>query len=195
MIWPKGVILVKWTQSSGPLCLSLFSKLSSCSPIQRPKNLVSRVALLPGKFLRVRKVFARITEKPFKLSQYFQNDWFPDDFQFSGWFKNCPDFSRWLPIFRLVSKLLGFSRWLPIFRMISKLSGFFQMTNNFLDDFKSVQIFQMQTVTTNAANFVLHTNFCWGGRIPKFSLKIAQKTTNFGPKIPFSYIAALFGPF
>ena len=30
---------------------------------QRPKNLGSRVALLPGKFLRVRKVFARITEK------------------------------------------------------------------------------------------------------------------------------------
>ena len=30
---------------------------------QRQKNLGSRVALLPGKFLRVRKVFARITEK------------------------------------------------------------------------------------------------------------------------------------
>ena len=42
--------------------------------IQRRKNLGSRVALLPGKFLRVRKVFARIKEKPFKLSQYFQND-------------------------------------------------------------------------------------------------------------------------
>ena len=32
---------------------------------QRQKNLGSRVALLPGKFLRVRKVFARITEKIF----------------------------------------------------------------------------------------------------------------------------------
>ena len=32
---------------------------------QRQKNLGSRVALLPGKFLRVRKVFARITEKTF----------------------------------------------------------------------------------------------------------------------------------
>ena len=42
--------------------------------VQRQKNLGSRVALLPGKFLRFRKVFARITEKPFKLSQYFQND-------------------------------------------------------------------------------------------------------------------------
>ena len=30
---------------------------------QSPKNLGSRVALLPGKFLRVRKVFARITEQ------------------------------------------------------------------------------------------------------------------------------------
>ena len=36
---------------------------------QRRKNLCSRVTLLPGKFLRVRKVFACITEKPFKLSQ------------------------------------------------------------------------------------------------------------------------------
>ena len=31
--------------------------------IQRHKNLGSRVALLPGKILRVRKVFALITEK------------------------------------------------------------------------------------------------------------------------------------
>ena len=46
---------------------------------QRPKNPGSGVALLPGKFLRVRKVFARITETPLKLSQHFQND---------------PDFSR-----------------------------------------------------------------------------------------------------
>ena len=35
------------------------------SIIQRHKNLGSRVALLPGKFLRVRKFFARITEKTF----------------------------------------------------------------------------------------------------------------------------------
>ena len=32
---------------------------------QRRKNLGSRVALLPGKFLRVRKGFARVTEKTF----------------------------------------------------------------------------------------------------------------------------------
>ena len=51
-------------------------KTTSC---QRQKNLGSGVALLPGKFLRVRKVFARINKKPFKLSEYFQND---------------PDFSR-----------------------------------------------------------------------------------------------------
>ena len=54
--------------------------------VQRHKNLGSRVALLPGKFLRVWKVFARITEKillnchnTFKTIQIF-----PDDFQFSG---------------------------------------------------------------------------------------------------------------
>ena len=56
---------------------------------QRQKNLGSRVALLPGKFLRVRKVFARITEKkPFKLSQYFQTiRIFPDDANFLDAFK------------------------------------------------------------------------------------------------------------
>ena len=37
--------------------------LNCLSETQRRKNLGSRVALLPGKFLRVRKVFARITEK------------------------------------------------------------------------------------------------------------------------------------
>ena len=50
---------------------------------------------------------------------------FADDCQFSGLFQNCPDFFRWL----------------PIFRMISKLSGVFQMTANFPDDFKTVWIF------------------------------------------------------
>ena len=50
---------------------------------------------------------------------------YPYDCQFSRWFQNCPDFSRWL----------------PIFRMLSKLSGFFRMTANFLDDFKTVRIF------------------------------------------------------
>ena len=73
---------------------------------QRRKTLGSRVALLPGEFLRVRKVFARITEKPFKLPQYFQNS---------------SHFSRWLPIFLMISKLSWFSRWLPISRIISKL--------------------------------------------------------------------------
>ena len=47
---------------------------------QRRKTLGSRVALLPGKFWRIWKVFARITEK----TQMTAN--FPDDF------KNCPDF-------------------------------------------------------------------------------------------------------
>ena len=50
---------------------------------------------------------------------------YPYDCQFSRWFQNCPDFSRWL----------------PIFRMVSKLSGIFQMIANFPDGFKTVQIF------------------------------------------------------
>ena len=102
-------------------------------PRQRQKNLGSRVALLPGKFLRIRKVFVRRRGKnllncpnTFKTIQTF-----PDDFQFSGWFQSCPDFFRWLPIFRIISKLSGFSGWLPIFRMISKLSGFSRWLPNF----------------------------------------------------------------
>ena len=45
--------------------LSVFFLLRGYPPQQRRKNLGSRVALLPRKFLRVRKVFARITEKTF----------------------------------------------------------------------------------------------------------------------------------
>ena len=60
---------------------------------QRQKNLGSRVALLPRKFLRIPKIFAHKTEKPFKVFQYFQND---------------PDFSRLFLTFRMVSKLSGF---------------------------------------------------------------------------------------
>ena len=107
---------------------------------QRPKNLGSRVALLPGKFLCVQNFLRllRLLNCPntFKMIRIF-----PDDFQFSRWFQNCPHFSRCLPIFRMISKLSGFSRWLPIFWMISKLSGLFQMTDNFPDDFKTVRIF------------------------------------------------------
>ena len=52
------------------ICNSMYSitVLNCCvygGHVQRQKNLGSRVALLPGKFLRVRKVFARINEKTF----------------------------------------------------------------------------------------------------------------------------------
>ena len=57
---------------------------------------------------------------------YFKTVWiFPGDCQFSRLFQNCPDFPRWLPIFRI----------------ISKLSGFFQITANFPNYFKTVWIF------------------------------------------------------
>ena len=62
------------------------------------------------------------------------------------------------------------------------------MTANFLDDFKSVQIFQMQMVTPNAANVVWQANF-W---VPKIPLKVMRKKTGiFGPKTPFSYMTQL----
>ena len=135
---------------------------------------------------------------------------FPDDFQFSELFQNCPDFPRWLPIFRI----------------ISKLSGFFQMTANFPDYFKTVRIFpddclfsrwyqncpdfsrwlpifwtiskvswffQIQMVTPHAVNFVLQTNFCLGGRGPQNSAKKnCAKNRYLGRKPPFFHI---FQPF
>ena len=43
------------------ICFNLFSSVLTCTdPLQRPKNPGSRVALLPGIFLRVRKVYARM---------------------------------------------------------------------------------------------------------------------------------------
>ena len=119
-------------------CFQQFNQISkhhskSVSVQQRPKNLGSRVALLPGKFLRVRKVFARLEsfcaynrKKPFKLSQYFQND---------------PDFSRWFPIFRIISKLSGFFQMTANFLDYFKTVWIFQMTANFPDDFKTIRIF------------------------------------------------------
>ena len=41
---------------------------------------------------------------------------------------NCPDFSGWLPIFRMISRLSGFSRWFPNFQVVSnclEFSGWF----------------------------------------------------------------------
>ena len=117
---------------------------------QRRKNLGSRVALLPGKFLSVRKVFARLEsfcaynrKKTVKLFQYFQN---------------YLEFSRWFLFFRTVSKLSGFiqittnfpnyfktiqsfSRWLSILRTLSKNFGFFQIVANFPDGFKTIRIY------------------------------------------------------
>ena len=117
---------------------------------QRRKNLGSRVALLPGKFLRVRKVFAHITENNLNCPNTFKTiRIFPDDFQFSGWFQNCPDF---------IPDDCQFSRW------FQNCLDFFQMTANFPDDFKTVRIFQM------TANFLAEKSsfltafwilFCW----------------------------------
>ena len=104
----------------------------------------------------------------------------------------------------MISKLSGCSRWLPIFRMISKLSRFFQMTANFPDDFKTVRIFQM---TANFPDdfktvriFQMTGNFPDDFKLSEFSRcfrcsKNCVKTGFFGPKTPFSYISALIDPF
>ena len=90
----NGKVSEEATKSEAVVFFNLSEDKATIS--QRPKNLGSRVALLPGKFLRIRKVFAHITEKP---------DNCLDHFPFPGWFQNCPEFSRSFPIFRTVSKL------------------------------------------------------------------------------------------
>ena len=113
--------LLRLSRTWAPPFLTLCS--NSAVQLQRCKNLGS-IALLPAlPILSKRSGF-------FWMISNFHDSFktlriFPDDCQFSGWFQNCPDFSRWLPIFRI----------------ISKLSGFFQMTANFPNYFKTVRIF------------------------------------------------------
>ena len=52
---------------------------------------------------------------------------FLDDFQFFEQFRNCPDFSRLLPIFRMVLKLCGLIWMISRHLESLKLSKFFQM--------------------------------------------------------------------
>ena len=92
-----------------------FVSQSACT--QRCKNLGSRVALLcyPNFFWFVQNFFARITEKPDKLSGFFliishfldgfKTVWiFPYHFPFSDGVKTVQVFSRSFPIFWTVSK-------------------------------------------------------------------------------------------
>ena len=100
--------------------------------MQRPKNLGSRVALLPGISLVRPEIFCAYERKTwyavqifpdhFLFSRWFQNDpdfsgsqfpdrvttiqISPDNFLISGQFHNCPDFPTSYPIFRTVSKPL-----------------------------------------------------------------------------------------
>ena len=77
---------------------------------------------------------------------------FPDDCQFSGLFQNCPDFSKWLPIFWMISKLFRFflddcqfSRWFqncPDVPGDCQFSGWFQNCPDFPDDCQFSRIFQ-----------------------------------------------------
>ena len=136
---------------------------------------------------------------------------FPVDCQFSGLFQNCLDFSRWMPILRMISKLSDFSRWLPIFRMISKLFGFFQMNANFPDYFKSVLIVQM---TANFPDYfktvrIFPDDCQFSGQVmltPNALIlgrrgyknsddKNCAKYSQFWSKTPFSHILAIFVPF
>ena len=119
---------------------------------QRPKNLGSRVALLPRKFLRPESFCAYNRKIPCQLSQYIQND---------------PNFSRWLPIFRI----------------ISKLSGFFQMAANLPDYFKTVRIFpddcQFSRWFQNCPDVPGDCQFSgWFQNCPDFELKPSHHCVN-----------------
>ena len=68
------------------------------------------------------------------------------DYQISSWFQNCPDFSRWLPIFRI----------------ISKLSGFLQMIAHFPDDFKTrFLVLSWETVSRTSSGKFLRVKSCY----------------------------------
>ena len=102
---------------------------------------------------------------------------FPDDCQFSGLFQNCPDFSRWLPIF-----------W-----MISKLSGFFQMTAKLPDYFKIVRVFPDADGNPQCRKFCLANQFLFRGEgVPKIQPKKLCKNRYFWSKKPFF---TYFSPF
>ena len=111
------------------------------------------------------------------------------------------------------------------FRSLSKLSGIFQMTANFPDNFKSVQslwLFSFPRPLLQANNnnlnsiFIIPSFLCttcfhplaliidcldfpddcqFSGLFQNSPKKIARTIGSFGPKSPFSYISALFGPF
>ena len=109
--------------------------------MQRPKNLGGRVALPSGKFLRVRKVFAR---NPWKCTgkfadrlQNFQIVWI-----FSGLSRKFPDS---LESFRIIWIFSGWSGKFPdslesfwIVRIFSRCSGKFPDS---LESFRIVRIF------------------------------------------------------
>ena len=79
----------------------------------------------------------------------FKTIWiFPDDYQFYGWFQNCADFSRWLPIFCMILKLSGFIAIIPdyfkyvrIFPDDCQVSGWFQNCPDFSRWLSIFQIF------------------------------------------------------
>ena len=125
---------------------------------QRPKNPYSKLALLSGKFLRVRKIFARMMKKLFWTAQFAWFVWLtkigltrsgiPQHLQLynvetvlkslklSWRFWNCPDDFRTV---QTVLKLSGRFQNCPddfkTVRTISELSGQFQ---NCPDSFKTV---------------------------------------------------------
>ena len=114
------------------------------------------IANFPDYFKTIR-IFQMIANFPddFKTVRIF-----PDDCQFSGWFRNCMDRSRWLPIFRI----------------FSKLSGFFQMTADGNPQCRSLCL----------ANQFLFK----GEALPKIPLwKLRKKQLFFlGPITPFCWV-------
>ena len=103
---------------------------SSFTLIHRQKNLGSEVALLPGKCLCIRKVFAHLREQPVKMSQYLRT-------VLTNW-----DLSRWLEKFPASFKTVQiFLRYFPIFQGDSNTVRICPDYCQFPHSFKTVRIF------------------------------------------------------
>ena len=141
---------------------------NQCSKVQRPKNLYSKLALLSGKFLRVRKIFARIMNKLFWTAQFAWFVWLtkigltrsgiPQHLQMynvetvlkslklSGRFWNCPDDLRTVQtVLKLSERFQNCPDGFKSVRTFLKVSGQFQ---NCPDGFKTVR-----TVSKLSAQF------------------------------------------
>ena len=84
------------------------------------KNPVSKVALLPGKCLCIRKVFAHLREQPVKVSQYLRT--VLTNWDLSRWFEKFPASFKTVQIFPLWKQCFTELCWLFLVKILKKAS-------------------------------------------------------------------------